>query len=78
MKMLLRVITIAATAAALTAMSVADVIHLENGNSVEGEIVKETDKHVKLKTPAGSITFKRGDIIRIERKASPPGWDLAC
>jgi len=71
MNMLLRIITIIATTAALTAISPADVIHLENGNSVDGEIVKETDKHVKLKTPAGNITFKRSDIVRIERKASP-------
>ena len=64
-------IMIIAFAAAFACASWADVVHLKNGNSMEGEIIRETDEEVKLKTPTGSITFKMADIERVERKISP-------
>jgi len=47
--------------------STADVVHLKNGNKIEGEIITETDDDVKLKTTIGSITLKKEDIDRIEK-----------
>jgi len=61
----------AAAALAFAAPSPADILHLKNGNKVEGKVVKETDTDVKLETPVGTVTFKRDDIDRIERGISP-------
>ncbi|NQT19098.1 MAG: HEAT repeat domain-containing protein [Planctomycetes bacterium] len=71
MTRLLHITAIALAVIALAGASRADIIHLRNGNAMEGEIVEETDDTVKVKLPAGSITFKKDDIKRIERKLSP-------
>jgi len=49
----------------------ADILHLKNGNKLEGRIVSESEIEVALETPAGTITLRTDDIERIERKISP-------
>ena len=66
-----RIAAIALAVITIAVASRADVVHLKNGNAMEGEIVEETEKIVKLKMPAGSITLKKDDVERIERKLSP-------
>jgi len=43
----------------------ADIIHLKNGSTMEGQIVKETDDEVAIKIAVGTISIKRGDIEKI-------------
>ncbi|MFC1706702.1 CAP domain-containing protein [Planctomycetota bacterium] len=45
----------------------ADVIHLNTGGVIRGEIVEETEEEVHVKTLAGVTTVFREDIDRIER-----------
>lgn len=47
----------------------ADVIHLKNGNKIEGSIVKKTDRGISLRIlgGAGEISIKYDDIKEIEK-----------
>ena len=55
-------------AVALTASRLlADTVYLKNGNKFEGEVIKETDDLVKLKTTIGTVTLQKEDIKRIEK-----------
>ncbi len=56
--------------------ALADVIHLEGGGKVRGEIVRQTDREVIIKTPAGLSVIPRDEIASIE-KASDPKADYA-
>jgi len=58
---------IAATVAGPLRISLADVVHLKNGNKIEGEVLTETDETINLKTTVGSITLNKVDIDRIEK-----------
>jgi len=54
----------------LTAGSVrADVVHLANGGSVEGD-VSEADGMVTVKLPQGTVRFPKSHVVRIEYKDS--------
>ncbi len=48
----------------------ADVIYARNGRSLEGVIRKETPEHVVLEIGAGTLTFRRSQILRIERASA--------
>ena len=49
----------------------ADVVHLNTGGVVKGDIVSETDQEVRVKNAAGAtISVFREDIARIERGTS--------
>lgn len=49
--------------------STADIIHLKNGDQVEGLIAEETPNGVVIKLPFGTISFNNSEIDRIEKKA---------
>jgi hypothetical protein len=50
----------------------ADVIHLHTGGIIRGDIVKETEDEVHVKTLGGAVTTVfRADIERIERNKTP-------
>src|SRR3954469_14980325 len=51
----------------------ADLIHLEGGGIVRGDIVSMTDEEVTVKTPAGLQKFLRQNIARFERGVSVEG-----
>jgi len=51
----------------LSSSLLADVIHLKNGGRVEGAIDDRGDTLV-VTTRFGSVTLKRGDVARIEKK----------
>lgn len=48
----------------------ADVLHMKDGRTVDGQVVLETKTVVKIKTALGVLEFKTADIQRIERKKS--------
>jgi hypothetical protein len=50
----------------------ADIVHLNDGRALEGEIISETMDTVTLKTALGEITIKREDIERIEKELWTP------
>jgi len=53
---------------ALAPIARADLVHLNTGGVVKGEIVSETPEEVKIKTASGGVTtIFREDIERIER-----------
>lgn len=54
-------------AAALAAASRADTIHLTNGETMEGLVVRETASSVELDIGYGSVTLDRAQIRRIVR-----------
>ncbi len=60
----------------------ADILHMKDGRQVEGKILSETSKLVRIKTRLGELEFPASDIERIERKKSPleefeERWDAA-
>lgn len=56
---------------ALPSSARADLVHLNTGGVVKGEIVSETPEEVRIRTPSGSVTtIFREDIERIERNKS--------
>jgi len=48
----------------------ADVIHLRDGGIVEGEIIEETKGVVKVKTTYGIISFRKDQIVSIEKRVT--------
>jgi hypothetical protein len=54
-----------------------EVLHLKNGQTVEGQIVKETDDYVVIRRQSAEMTFPHSDIERIETKSEEYGERLA-
>lgn len=54
----------------LGALALADVLHMKDGRRVEGKILSESAKVVRIKTRLGELEFKTSEIERIERKKS--------
>ncbi len=66
-----------ATAAALVALLVcvsalADTIELKNGDKIDGKILEETDKAVRIKTPYGILRIPREKIAKVVKDAPKP------
>ena len=57
--------------ACLSDLGHADVIHLKDGTTVEGEIVSQTSSQLTVKTRFGTVPIKRSRVDRIETKATP-------
>jgi hypothetical protein len=47
-----------------------DVVHLKSGAKIEGEVLKQDDKEVVVKTRFGTQTFPRDQVLKIEEKAT--------
>jgi hypothetical protein len=56
---------------ALSAVASADQVTLKDGRVLEGEIVEENEKSVKLKLKMGAMTIDRADVQEIVRKLTP-------
>ncbi|HOX07543.1 MAG TPA: hypothetical protein PK280_14170 [Planctomycetota bacterium] len=61
---------------ALAAAARADVITLEDGRQITGQIIEETPTKVTIKVPYGSFSMERSRILSIE-KQSPLDYHLA-
>lgn len=48
-----------------------DILHLKNGQKIEGQIVKQDAKEVVIKTRFGTQTFPRDQVAKIEEKSTP-------
>ncbi len=51
-----------------------DVVHLNNGRDVEGEITEETGEAVTLKIKIGQVVIKKDKIKAVEKKELAPGF----
>ena len=49
----------------------ADVIHLKNGRTMEGEVSRQTPDSIHLEVRGGKMVLPRSAIARVERKARP-------
>lgn len=49
----------------------ADIVHLKDGRTLEGEVISETDESVLLKTRHGNVEIFKSHIERIEKKPLP-------
>ncbi|MFH1422654.1 MAG: hypothetical protein ABIH42_08100 [Planctomycetota bacterium] len=45
-----------------------DIVHLRNGNKIEGEVIEDRGREIVLKLAGGTITINKKDISRIERE----------
>lgn len=48
----------------------ADIVHLTNGRTLEGEVTYQGDR-VVVKTDFGSVTLRREEVLRVEHVATP-------
>jgi hypothetical protein len=53
--------------AKLKSTTAVDVIHFKDGRKVEGQILEDTEAHVKIKARLGTITVPKADVLRVER-----------
>lgn len=51
----------------LAPAGLADLVVLKDGRRIEGKILVENSKEVKVKTSFGELTFPRADVVSIER-----------
>ncbi|MDD5072319.1 MAG: hypothetical protein PHX64_04405 [Candidatus Omnitrophica bacterium] len=54
--------------------SFADTVTLNNGRSLEGEILEENGETMTLRTKIGKVIFKRADVASEERMELPEGF----
>lgn len=58
---------------ALSALAVGDVVHLKDGRTIEGKVVEQNDRQVKVKTHSGGVyTLEAAEVDRIEIEKPPP------
>jgi hypothetical protein len=53
-------------------LAFADIVHLKDGRTLEGEIISETKDTIRLKMALGEIELKREEIVSIEKKPFVP------
>ncbi|HYG73536.1 MAG TPA: tetratricopeptide repeat protein [Planctomycetota bacterium] len=46
----------------------ADTVHLKNGKSLEGEVIREDDEGVTLRLPYGEIKLRKSEVEAVERQ----------
>ena len=64
-------LAIFAAIALTTAPLLADVIHLQGGGRLTGEILEQTEESVTIDIGAGRMTVKMTTVVEIEKGASP-------
>jgi tetratricopeptide (TPR) repeat protein len=63
-------LAVAAVVLLAAASAHADIVHLKNGKTLHGEVVKEDAETVTIKVPFGEVKLKRSDIELIERQSA--------
>ncbi|MEN8149006.1 MAG: hypothetical protein ABFS86_04240 [Planctomycetota bacterium] len=66
-----RLIAVVVFAALLSPTAFADVVHLTDGGTIEGEIVSDDGKIVVVKTRFGEVKVDRARVKSIEKKKTP-------
>jgi len=56
---------------AISAWAWADVVRLKNGNVLEGKIVAQTSREVRIRTGASEITVPRDQVASVEKGEAP-------
>ncbi len=56
--------------ASLPSKILADTVHLQSGQDIEGIVQSEESGRVKLKVNSGVVTFSRADVVRIDRSTA--------
>jgi RNase P/RNase MRP subunit p29 len=59
-----------------TASALADVVHLKNGGTISGTVVRESDDALVVRTPDGTMTVPRRNVARVEKQE--PGKTLVA
>ncbi len=62
---------------AYSTLTLADIIYLKTGREIEGKIIEETDKIIKVKIKQGMITLRHQDIESIYREEVPQEYFLS-
>lgn len=57
--------------AALALPAAADIITLKNGRVIEGDVVKDDGKIIKIQLKYGSLTVEKSEVASIEEKLTP-------
>lgn len=69
---MVRILSVALLVAAFAAPLGADVIHLKNGETFKGRIVRQTESEIQLETSPGAVlTFPRAQVENIETDRAP-------
>jgi len=50
--------------------AISDVVHLKNGNSLEGYIIEESSESITLQLNEGTVSFSASEISHIEKTTS--------
>lgn len=58
----------------LNALTHADIIHLKNGQALEGEVIKEDNEYIEIKIKIGEAKISRNDVESIEKNELPEGF----
>jgi tetratricopeptide (TPR) repeat protein len=53
----------------LAGAATADVVHLRNGKTLRGEVIKEDDDFVVVRVPFGEVKLKASDVESIDRQS---------
>lgn len=61
----------AVLAAAQPVSALADILHLANGGTVEGDILKKTDAFYRVRTVVGTVTLPVDAVDRVEESETP-------
>ena len=62
------VLCLACALSLLASSACADVVHLRNGKTLRGEVVKEDDDFVVVRVPYGEVKLKAADVESIDRQ----------
>ena len=63
-------IALTALAALFTFNAAADVVHLRNGKTLRGEVVKEDEEFVVVRVPYGEVKLRAQDVESIDRQSA--------
>jgi hypothetical protein len=62
-----RLLPVVLCALCLAGSAAADVVVLKGGRRVEGKVIAEDGKTVRVRTAFGELEFPRADVVKIER-----------
>ncbi len=61
---------VGAVVACLTFSVAADVVHLRNGKTLRGEVIKEDEEFVVVRVPYGEVKLRASDVESIDRQSA--------
>lgn len=68
---MIRTLTLLAATTLLALPSVADTIHLKNGGTLEGQVLRREKGRIHVRIASGTTIVREADVSRIERSLAP-------